>query len=66
MSVIVTRKIGYPRQPEVGVAAERAELNRRVQVCRAGRPLPQLAMPRRFRSVGQYYRSSASSPTMMS
>jgi putative phosphoribosyl transferase len=146
MGVIVTRKIGYPRQPEVGVgaiaeglaavvyddglltrlslspsdlapvvAAERAELNRRVQVYRAGRPLPQvagccvivvddglatgvtaraalrslraaqaaylvlaapvaapdaaqemcseadrvviLAMPRRFRSVGQYYRS---------
>jgi putative phosphoribosyl transferase len=70
----VTRKIGYPRQPELGVgaiaegleeavydasllarlsltpaglapvvAAERAELARRVQVYRGGRPLPGLA-----------------------
>jgi len=74
MNVIVTRKIGYPRQPELGVgaiaeglgtavfdtsllgrlslspadlapvvAAERAELARRVQVYRGGRPLPRLA-----------------------
>ena len=74
MNVIVTRKIGYPRQPELGVgaiaeglgavvyddsllgrlslspadlapvvAAERAELARRVQVYRSGRPLPQVA-----------------------
>ncbi|HZR52189.1 MAG TPA: phosphoribosyltransferase family protein [Streptosporangiaceae bacterium] len=74
LSVIVTRKIGYPRQPELGVgaiaegldpvvyddgllarlslspsdlapvvAAERAELDRRVQVYRGGRPLPQVA-----------------------
>ena len=74
MNVIVTRKIGYPRQPELGVgaiaeglgkavfdvgllgrlalspadlapvvAAEKAELARRVQVYRGGHPLPQLA-----------------------
>ena len=74
MNVIVTRKIGYPRQPELGVgaiaeglgttvydadllvrlslspadlapvvAAEQAELARRVQVYRGGRPLPQVA-----------------------
>ena len=74
MSVIVTRKIGYPRQPELGVgaiaeglpavvyddglltllslspadlapvvAAERAELARRIQVYRSGRPLPPVA-----------------------
>jgi putative phosphoribosyl transferase len=74
MSVIVTRKIGYPRQPELGVgaiaeglpavvyddglltrlslspaglapvvAAEQAELTRRVQVYRGGRPLPPVA-----------------------
>src|SRR4029077_19010400 len=74
MNVIVTRKIGYPRQPELGVgaiaegletavydasllarlslspadlapvvAAEQAELTRRVQVYRGGRPLPRLA-----------------------
>ena len=74
MNVIVTRKIGYPRQPELGVGAvaeglgtavydagllvrlslspadlapvvtaERAELARRVQVYRGGRPLPQVA-----------------------
>jgi len=73
MNVIVTRKIGYPRQPELGVgaiaeglgqavfddsllsrlslspadlapvvAAEKAELARRVQVYRGGRPLPGL------------------------
>jgi putative phosphoribosyl transferase len=74
MNVIVTRKIGYPRQPELGVgaiaeglgtavydagllgrlslspadlapvvAAERAELARRVRVYRAGLPLPPVA-----------------------
>jgi putative phosphoribosyl transferase len=74
MDVIVTRKIGYPRQPELGVgaiaeglgspvydadlldrlslspadlapvvAAEQAELARRVQVYRGGRPLPRVA-----------------------
>ena len=74
MNVIVTRKIGYPRQPELGVgaiaeglgkavfdasllgrlslspadlapvvAAERAELARRVRVYRGGLPLPQVA-----------------------
>ena len=74
MSVLVTRKIGHPRQPELGVgaiaeglapvvyddgllarlslspsdlapvvAAERAELDRRVQVYRGGRPLPPVA-----------------------
>jgi putative phosphoribosyl transferase len=74
MNVMVTRKIGYPRQPELGVgaiaeglgaavyddsllvrlslspaalapvvAAERAELARRVQVYRGGRPLPPVA-----------------------
>ncbi len=78
MDVIVTRKIGYPPQPELGVgaiaekpgsgigspvydsgllarlslspedlagvlAAEEAELARRVRVYRAGRPLPQVA-----------------------
>jgi putative phosphoribosyl transferase len=74
MNVIVTRKIGYPPQPELGVgaiaeglgpavydasllgrlslspadlasvvAAERAELARRVQVYRGGLPLPQVA-----------------------
>ena len=74
MNVIVTRKIGYPRQPELGVgaiaeglgtavfdtsllarlslspadlapvvAAEKAELARRVRVYRGGRPLPRLA-----------------------
>jgi len=74
LSVIVTRKIGYPRQPELGVgaiaeglaavvyddgllarlslspadlaavvAAERAELDRRILVYRAGRPLPPVA-----------------------
>ena len=74
MNVIVTRKIGYPRQPELGVGAiaeglgtavydagllarlslspadlarvvtaEQAELARRVQVYRGGRPLPQVA-----------------------
>ncbi len=73
MNVIVTRKIGYPSQPELGVgaiaegletavydagllgrlslspadlapvvAAEQAELARRVQVYRGGRPLPQV------------------------
>ena len=71
LSVIVTRKIGYPRQPELGVgaiaeglgtaiydtgllgrlslspadlapvvAAQQAELARQVQVYRGGRPLP--------------------------
>ena len=74
MNVIVTRKIGYPGQPELGVgaiaeglgtalydvgllgrlslspadlapvvAAEQAELARRVQVYRGGRPLPRVA-----------------------
>jgi putative phosphoribosyl transferase len=74
MNVIVTRKIGYPRQPELGVgaiaegletavydasllarlslspadlapvvAAEQAELTRRVKVYRGGRPLPRVA-----------------------
>jgi putative phosphoribosyl transferase len=74
MDVIVTRKIGYPGQPELAVgaiaeglrqpvydarlidrlglapedlaevvAAEEAELDRRVRVYRAGRPLPPLA-----------------------
>ena len=74
MNVIVTRKIGYPPQPELGVgaiaegletavydasllarlslspadlapvvAAEQAELTRRVQVYRGGRPLPRVA-----------------------
>src|SRR5215469_15341556 len=74
MNVIVTRKIGYPLQPELGVgaiaeglgkavfdasllgrlslspadlapvvAAEQAELARRVQVYRGGRPLPRVA-----------------------
>jgi putative phosphoribosyl transferase len=74
VNVIVTRKIGYPRQPELGVgaiaeglgtavydagllgrlslspadlapvvAAEQAELARRVQVYRGGRPLPRVA-----------------------
>ena len=74
MNVIVTRKIGYPRQPELGVgaiaeglatvvydsdllgrlslsqadlapvvAAEQAELARRVQAYRGGRPLPRVA-----------------------
>ena len=74
MNVIVTRKIGYPPQPELGVgaiaegqgtavfdasllgrlalspadlapvvAAEKAELARRVQVYRGGQPLPPLA-----------------------
>jgi len=74
MDVIVTRKIGYPRQPELAVgaiaeglrqpvydarlidrlglapedlaevvAAEEAELDRRVRVYRGGRPLPPLA-----------------------
>ena len=74
MNVIVTRKIGYPRQPELGVgaiaegleeavydasllarlsltpadlapvvAAEQAELTRRVRVYRGGRPLPPVA-----------------------
>jgi putative phosphoribosyl transferase len=74
MNVIVTRKIGYPRQPELGVgaiaeglgtavydpgllvrlslspadlapvvAAEQAELARRVRVYRGGRPLPKVA-----------------------
>jgi putative phosphoribosyl transferase len=74
LNVIVTRKIGYPHQPELGVgaiaegldkavfdasllgrlslspadlapvvAAEKAELARRVQVYRGGRPLPSLA-----------------------
>ena len=74
MNVIVTRKIGYPPQPELGVgaiaegqgtavfdasllgrlalspadlapvvAAEKAELARRVQVYRRGHPLPRLA-----------------------
>jgi putative phosphoribosyl transferase len=74
MNVIVTRKIGYPHQPELGVgaiaegldkavfdasllgrlslspadlapvvAAEKAELARRVQVYRGGRPLPPVA-----------------------
>ncbi|HEY8481860.1 MAG TPA: phosphoribosyltransferase [Spirillospora sp.] len=71
LDVLVTRKIGYPPQPELGVgaiaeggapvfdrallarlglreedlaatvAAERAELNRRVEVYRGGRPLPE-------------------------
>jgi putative phosphoribosyl transferase len=74
VNIIVTRKIGYPRQPELGVgaiaeglgaavydlgllgklslspadlapvvAAEQAELARRVRVYRGGRPLPQVA-----------------------
>ncbi|MBV9207780.1 MAG: phosphoribosyltransferase [Actinobacteria bacterium] len=74
MDIIVTRKIGYPRQPELGVgavaegletpvydagllsqlslspadlgpvvAAERAEVTRRMQVYRGGRPLPPVA-----------------------
>jgi putative phosphoribosyl transferase len=74
MNIIVTRKIGYPRQPELGVgaiaeglgtvvydaellgrlslseadlapvvAAEQAELARRVQAYRGGRPLPRVA-----------------------
>ena len=74
VNVIVTRKIGYPPQPELGVgaiaeglgmavydpsmlvrlslspadlapvvAAEQAELDRRVRVYRGGRPLPQVA-----------------------
>jgi putative phosphoribosyl transferase len=74
MNVIVTRKIGYPRQPELGVgaiaegleeavydasllarlslspaglarvvAAEQAELARRVRVYRGGHPLPPVA-----------------------
>ena len=74
MNVIVTRKIGYPPQPELGVgaiaegqgtavfdasllgrlalspadltpvvAAEKAELARRVQVYRGGHPLPRVA-----------------------
>ena|ERR1700722_3626860 len=74
MDVIVTRKIGYPKQPELAVgaiaeglrqpvydaqlidrlglapedlaevvAAEEAELDRRVRVYRGGRPLPPLA-----------------------
>ncbi|GAA0558685.1 phosphoribosyltransferase [Actinomadura livida] len=73
LDVLVTRKIGYPPQPELGVgaiaeggapvfdagllqrlglreqdlaatvAAERAELGRRVEVYRRGRPLPELA-----------------------
>jgi len=74
MNVIVTRKIGYPPQPELGVgaiaegqgtavfdasllgrlalspadlapvvAAEKAELARRVQVYRGGHPLPPVA-----------------------
>jgi putative phosphoribosyl transferase len=74
MDVIVTRKIGYPRQPELGVgaiaeglgqpvydarlcgrlgltpedlsevvAAEQAELDRRVRIYRGGNPLPPLA-----------------------
>lgn len=74
MDVIVTRKIGYPPQPELGVgaiaeglrepvydcgllerlaltphdlapvvAAEEAELDRRVRIYRGGRPLPPVA-----------------------
>jgi putative phosphoribosyl transferase len=74
IDVIVTRKIGYPLQPELGVgaiaegldepvydsgllgqlslspadlapvvAAERAELARRVQVYRSGRPMPDVS-----------------------
>jgi putative phosphoribosyl transferase len=73
LDVLVTRKIGYPRQPELGVGAiaeggdpvyddellarlklspaalgpvvarERAELRRRVEVYRGGRPLPDVA-----------------------
>jgi putative phosphoribosyl transferase len=73
LDVLVTRKIGYPQQPELGVgaiseggdpvydedllarlglsrralgpvvASERAELDRRVQVYRGGRPLPDVA-----------------------
>jgi putative phosphoribosyl transferase len=73
LDVLVTRKIGYPPQPELGVgaiaeggtpvfdagllhrlglreqdleatvAAERAELGRRVEVYRRGRPLPETA-----------------------
>jgi len=73
LDVLVTRKIGYPPQPELGVgaiaeggapvfdaellgrlglreadleatvAAERAELDRRVEVYRRGRPLPETA-----------------------
>ncbi len=73
LDVLVTRKIGYPNQPELGVGAvaeggdpvyddellvrlrlsrpaldpvvarERAELDRRVQVYRGGRPLPDVA-----------------------
>ena len=72
LDVLVTRKIGYPPQPELGVgaiaeggapvfdagllqrlglreqdlaatvAAERAELGRRVEVYRRGRPLPEI------------------------
>lgn len=73
LDVLVTRKIGYPPQPELGVGAiaeggapvfdtgllrrlglreadleatvdaERAELDRRVEVYRRGRPLPEAA-----------------------
>lgn len=73
LDVLVTRKIGYPPQPELGVgaiaeggapvfddallarlglteedlaatvAAERAELTRRIEVYRRGRPLPETA-----------------------
>jgi putative phosphoribosyl transferase len=73
LDVLVTRKIGHPRQPELGVGAiaegaepgyddellvrlglsraalrpvvarERAELGRRVQAYRGGRPLPDVA-----------------------
>jgi putative phosphoribosyl transferase len=62
MDVIVTRKIGYPSQPELVydtrllgrlglapedladvVAAEQAELDRRVRIYRGGSPLPPVA-----------------------
>jgi predicted phosphoribosyltransferase len=45
-SLIVTRKLPYPTQPEAGfgaIAAEqRAEISRRIEVLRKGRPLPRI------------------------